>query len=144
MILHWLIVARTKWVINDKANNFQNLRTWAFFSRLKQFSDKSRENFLLATWQAIKLPLPMIMLTYSIKKSSFTSIKIEFLYYLSLDNHIFFLSVHISFASRDETPSVPPCGMPKFNPSTLWVAANGGWGCNSWEGSGIYFAYCIH
>lgn len=95
------------------------------FSRLKQFSEKSLENFLLATWQAIKLPLPMMltMVTCSIKKWSLTSLKMAFLYYFPFDSHDFSVSSHL-FASRDEAPSISPSS--SIFPHSEWLHIVGG------------------
>lgn len=100
-------------------------------SRPKQFSEKSLDDFLLATWQAIRLPLPMALtiVTCSTKKWSLISLKMEFLSYFPFDSHDFSVSSHFLCFERWGSFSLSL----KFNPSTLRVIAYGEWGQNSCE-----------
>lgn len=92
--------------------------------RKREMSEKSLGNFLLATWQATKLFLLVMltMLTHSINNWSFISIKIEFLYYFPFDSHDFSVSpYHCCF--KRQAPSIPVCGMSKFYLFMFWKAA---------------------
>lgn len=129
-----------KQYLSNDGQRCHSLQTWAFTQKFKEskrgkrekegerkrkFSEKSLENFLLTTWQAISFPLPVVltMLTCSIKNWSFISIKIEFLYYFPFDTHDFSVSSHHNCCERWSSIS-PSLWHAEFQSTHILVADN--------------------